>query len=103
LPDRILRRLVPAGAPAVEGPEGPCQDALVEPLSSRELEVLRLIEQGLSNQEIADRLTVAASTVKTHINNIYGKLGVQTRVQAVKRSNELNLLGAARAEISSKN
>jgi len=66
--------------------------ALVEPLSSRELEVLRLINQGFSNAEIAVQLSVAQSTVKTHINNIYGKLEVQTRVQAIKRGNELGLL-----------
>ncbi len=65
---------------------------LAEPLSSRELEVLRLISAGLSNQQIADQLSVAPSTVKTHINNIYGKLGVQTRVQAVQRVRELGLL-----------
>jgi len=67
---------------------------LVEPLSGRELEVLRLIDAGLSNQQIADKLSVAPSTVKTHINNIYGKLGVQSRVQAITRARELNLLGA---------
>ncbi len=65
---------------------------LVEPLSTRELEVLRLIGAGLSNQQIADKLSVAASTVKTHINNIYGKLGVQTRIQAVQRARELRIL-----------
>jgi DNA-binding CsgD family transcriptional regulator len=66
--------------------------ALVEPLSRREIEVLYLIDQGLSNAEIAALLTLAPSTVKTHINNIYGKLGVQTRVQALKRARELGLL-----------
>jgi len=65
---------------------------LVEPLSERELEVLRMIAEGLSNQEIADRLVVAPSTVKTHINNLYGKLGVNSRVQAATRARELNLL-----------
>lgn len=65
---------------------------LVEPLSLRELEVLRLAEEGLSNPEIAVRLVLAPSTVKTHINNIYGKLGVQSRVQAVKKAHELGLL-----------
>jgi len=65
---------------------------LVEPLSGRENEVLRLIDQGLSNAEIAARLTLAQSTVKTHINNLYGKLEVQTRVQAIKRGRELGLL-----------
>jgi DNA-binding CsgD family transcriptional regulator len=65
---------------------------LVEQLSSRELEVLQLIVTGLSNQQIADKLSVAPSTIKTHINNLYGKLGVQTRVQAVNRARELNLI-----------
>jgi LuxR family transcriptional regulator, maltose regulon positive regulatory protein len=50
-----------------------------------------LVEQGLSNQEIAARLNIAASTVKTHINNIYGKLAVQTRTQAIRRARELGL------------
>jgi DNA-binding CsgD family transcriptional regulator len=74
------------------GANAPRSDLLVEPLSVREVEVLRLIDAGLSNQQIADKLSVAPSTVKTHINNIYGKLGVQTRVQAVTRARELNLL-----------
>lgn len=65
---------------------------LTEPLSSREVEVLRLIDQGLSNQQIALRLSIAPSTVKTHINNLYGKLGVQTRVQAVNAARNLKLL-----------
>ena len=65
---------------------------LVELLSERELEVLRMIAEGFSNQEIADRLVVAPSTVKTHINNLYGKLGVNSRVQAVTRARESNLL-----------
>ncbi|HTX79253.1 MAG TPA: response regulator transcription factor [Longilinea sp.] len=72
----------------------PGTGGLVEPLSSRELDVLRLIDAGLSNQQIADKLSVAPSTVKTHINNIYGKLGVQTRVQAVTKARELSLLDA---------
>ena len=65
---------------------------LVEPLSERELEVLRLIADGLSNAEIAGKLVIAQGTVKRHINNIYGKLGVQSRTQAVARSRELGLL-----------
>jgi DNA-binding CsgD family transcriptional regulator len=73
-------------------PAKPAQLGLVEPLSSREIEVLRLIDQGLSNMEIANHLTLAQSTVKTHINNIYSKLEVQTRVQAIKRGHELGLL-----------
>jgi LuxR family maltose regulon positive regulatory protein len=62
------------------------------PLSEREREVLRLIADGLSNQEIADKLVVAVSTVKTHINNIYAKLGATSRVQAINRARELRLL-----------
>ena len=65
---------------------------LVEPLSARELEILRLIAAGHSNQAIADTLIIAVSTVKRHINNIYGKLDVQSRTQALLRARELNLL-----------
>jgi len=64
-------------------------------ISERELEVLRLIAEGHSNQEIADRLVVALSTVKTHVNNLYSKLDVTNRVQAVSRAQELNLLRIA--------
>lgn len=66
--------------------------ALVEPLSQREVEVLGMIAQGLTNAEIATRLTLAQSTVKTHINNIYGKLGVQTRIAAIQRARDLGLV-----------
>jgi LuxR family maltose regulon positive regulatory protein len=66
--------------------------ALVEPLSVREQEVLRLIAAGLSNDAIAQKLVVALSTVKKHINNIYTKLGVESRTQALARARELHLL-----------
>ena len=66
--------------------------ALVEPLSERELEILQLIAEGLSNQAIADRLVIALGTVKRHINNVYGKLAVQSRTQALVRARELQLL-----------
>lgn len=65
---------------------------LVEQLTERELEVLGLIADGLSNQEIAQTLLLTISTVKTHILNIYGKLRVKRRVQAVTRAKELRLL-----------
>jgi LuxR family maltose regulon positive regulatory protein len=65
---------------------------LVEPLSARELEVLHLVAAGLSNREIAERLVVATGTVKKHLNNIFGKLGVNSRTQAMARARELNLL-----------
>ncbi len=98
LVERWLRRVKPA-APLLAQPPAPVTGSaavpgLAEALSAREVEVLRLIEQGLSNAEIADQLTLAPSTVKTHINNIYGKLGVQTRVQAIIRAKELGLLGS---------
>ena len=65
---------------------------LPEPLSERELEVLRLLAAGMSNQDTARELVIAVGTVKTHINNIYGKLNVRSRTQAIARSRELNLL-----------
>lgn len=65
---------------------------LVEPLSQRELEVLQLIAQGLSNHEISERIFLALDTVKGHNRRIYGKLQVQRRTEAVARARELGLL-----------
>jgi LuxR family maltose regulon positive regulatory protein len=65
--------------------------ALVEPLSDRELEVLRLVAAGLTNREIAKELVIAVSTVKSHTNHIYGKLGVKNRTQAVAQARALGL------------
>ncbi len=74
-------------APATTAQPGP-----EEPLSGRELEVLRLIALGLSNAEIANRLVVAVNTVKGHNLRIFGKLGVKTRTEAVARARGLGLL-----------
>jgi len=93
---RYVHRLLAASgaraacAGALAGPPG--GEALVEPLSERELEVLRLAAEGLSNREIAARLIVTVGTVKTHLHNVYGKLGVEGRMQAVARARALNLL-----------
>jgi ATP/maltotriose-dependent transcriptional regulator MalT len=65
---------------------------LLDPLSDRELEVLRLVATGLSNQDIADKLVIAVSTVKSHTNKIFGKLAVQNRTEAVAKARGLGLL-----------
>jgi LuxR family maltose regulon positive regulatory protein len=71
---------------------GSSMNLLVEPLSERELEVLRLIVAGCSNREIADRLVIAVSTVKWYVNAIYGKLQVESRTKAIARARELNIV-----------
>jgi LuxR family maltose regulon positive regulatory protein len=77
--------------PASSAPVG-AGAALAEPLSEREVEVLRLIAEGCSNREIAERLVLAVSTVKWYVNIIFGKLQVESRTQAVARARELKLL-----------
>jgi ATP/maltotriose-dependent transcriptional regulator MalT len=72
--------------------ELPIAVPLNEPLSQRELEVLRLIAEGATNQEIADELVLTVNTVKRHISNIFGKLDVSNRAQAIARARQLNLL-----------
>jgi LuxR family maltose regulon positive regulatory protein len=81
------------------GPAVPLQSGLeavagglVEPLSEQELRVLQLVASGMSNRETAQELYVTVGTVKKHLNNIFGKLGVKSRTQAVARARELNLL-----------
>jgi ATP/maltotriose-dependent transcriptional regulator MalT len=77
---------------SIQAARSPQPATLVEPLSARESEILHLIAGGDSNQAIANRLIIAVSTVKKHINNIYGKLDVQSRTQALVRAHELKLL-----------
>lgn len=89
---QILAGFPDAQAP-VPTPSRLAEQPLVEPLSQRELEILALISKGYSNQEICDRLFLALSTVKGHNRNIFGKLGVQRRTEAVARARELGLLG----------
>lgn len=73
-------------------PTAPTAQPLIEPLSQRELEVLRLFKTELSGPEIAQELVVALSTVRTHTKGIYSKLNVSSRRAAVKRAEDLNLL-----------
>jgi LuxR family maltose regulon positive regulatory protein len=68
------------------------KQSLIEPLSERELDVLRLICEGKSNQEIADELFIALDTVKRHANNLYGKLSVKRRAQAIIEARRLGLV-----------
>jgi LuxR family maltose regulon positive regulatory protein len=67
---------------------------LIEPLSEREIEVLHLIAEGLTNQEVASRLFLSSNTIKVHARNIYDKLGVNNRTQAVARARALGILSA---------
>ena len=92
--DRLLQAF--AGADLASSPDRlgghhPANGTLVESLSERELEVLRLIQAGCNNQEIAEQLVIAVSTVKTHLNNLYGKFGVHSRTQAVAMARDLGL------------
>jgi LuxR family transcriptional regulator, maltose regulon positive regulatory protein len=69
----------------------PSIQLLIEPLTAREVEVLKLIEAGQSNQDIADQLVISMPTVKRHISNIYTKLGVESRTQAIAIGKELKI------------
>jgi LuxR family maltose regulon positive regulatory protein len=80
------------GLESVSGTSEVNQSGLIEPLSERELEVLELIAEGLTNKAIGERLYLSLNTVKVHTRNIYGKLGVNNRTQAVAKSRELGLL-----------
>jgi LuxR family maltose regulon positive regulatory protein len=95
-PDYVAKLLAAFGAeapilPAPSTPRLPAQP-LIEPLSERELQVLRLVATGLSNRDIAEALYISLNTVKTHLQRIYGKLGVSSRTAAATIAQELNLL-----------
>jgi LuxR family maltose regulon positive regulatory protein len=70
----------------------PQQAALLEPLSKRELDVLRLLGSSLSGPQIADELFISLGTFQTHTKSIYGKLGVHNRLEAIERAKVLKLL-----------
>jgi len=82
----------PTTAEPSPGPPGGLASAGMEPLTKRELELVELIAEGLSNQEIADRLFLSPQTVKVHVRNIYSKLGANSRTQAVARARSSGIL-----------
>jgi DNA-binding NarL/FixJ family response regulator len=75
-----------------ERSDRPLVQPLVEPLSERELEILQAVAAGESNREIANQLFIAEGTVKNHVTNILGKLGVRDRTQAALRARELGII-----------
>ena len=85
-------RLVPPATSPRKGQDRDPGPLLIEPLSQRELEVLQLVAQGLSNREIGERLFLALDTVKGHNRRIFDKLQVQRRTEAIVRARELGLL-----------
>ena len=71
---------------------GTLAELLIEPLRARELEVLELVAEGHSNQEVAEQLILSVGTIRWHLKNIYSKLHVHSRTQAVARGRVLGLL-----------
>jgi len=87
----VTRKLVTEFA-RLAPPQRPVNAGLAEPLSEREVAILRLVAQGLSNREIADRLHLAEGTVKNYVTSLLGKIGVRDRTQAALRGRELGIL-----------
>ena len=79
-------------AEPVEARDGGSPQPLAESLSEREREVLQAIAAGMSNRELAEEFMVSVGTIKTHLNNIYGKLNVHSRTLAIAQARELHLL-----------
>jgi LuxR family transcriptional regulator, maltose regulon positive regulatory protein len=83
--EKGARSVIPAGSIETKSP-------LIEQLSEREMDVLRLLAEGLSRQEMSDKLFVSLHTVKTHLRNIYSKLGIHNRLQAINMAQSLGIL-----------
>lgn len=98
LPDEVAllgqlhERVKKESADSPNDPESPSSSTLPEALTNRELQLLDLVAHGLSNQQVADRLALSVPTVKWHLSNIYGKLGVKSRAAALARARVLQLL-----------
>jgi LuxR family maltose regulon positive regulatory protein len=89
---QFVKRLLPMFNHVDENISATIIQPFIEPLSERELEILHHLSKGLSNQTIADKLYVSLAAVKWHARNIYGKLNVNNRTQAVARARELGIL-----------
>ncbi len=89
---RKLKLALRARPPAASGRLRGGGAELPEPLSDREVEVLRWVATGLTNRQAARKLFVETSTVKKHLEHVYGKLGVRNRTQAIARARELDIL-----------
>jgi LuxR family maltose regulon positive regulatory protein len=89
--DRVLAAFGVLKAAPIRPAKTPAE-TLIEPLTEREMELLRLVATDLSPVEIAERLSLSPTTVRTHIRNIYGKLGAHSRFEAVTRARDLGLL-----------
>jgi len=94
IPARRARLLLAQGdvAPDAGRGRGPAVPGLVDQLTSRELEVLKMLAAGQSNQAIASQLVVTLDTVKKHVSHVLGKLGAAKRTEAVARARELSLI-----------
>ena len=90
--DAFDRERVPIQMEDVAPVATPLAAVLISPLTDREQEVLQYLSEGLTNKKIADRMVIAPSTVKQHLKNIYSKLDVHNRTQAVARGRQLGLL-----------
>ena len=90
--DKLLAAFEAEKRKSEDKPDLPPTQPLIDPLSQRELKILQLIAQGLSNREIGERLFLALNTVKGHNRKIFNKLQVQSRTEAIARARELGLL-----------
>jgi LuxR family maltose regulon positive regulatory protein len=89
---RLLTAFPEAGAAPIPGRLSTSRFPIVEPLTKRERQILQLIAEGLTNKEIAQKLVISVGTVKVHAHNIYGKLDVSGRTQAIAKAREMGLL-----------
>lgn len=90
--DEALQAYITKLLAAFEKPSTIDQSSLIEPLTGREIDVLKLIADGMSNPEIAEKLFLSVGAIKTHVKHIYGRLNVDDRVKAAGMARELGLI-----------